>query len=270
MVAKAFNLPIWRESRMGLELAALLRNPVLRGHGVADGRGQPVLLLPGLLAGDDSLRIMGRWLKGTGHHPARAGIRMNVNCSGVALERLEDRLEAIVEARGMRAAVIGHSRGGSFAKVLAHRRPDLVSGVITLGCPHIDTFAVHPLVRAQIETLAALGKLGLPGLFSRACLEGDCCEHFWEAARSPLRRGVGYVSVYSRIVPRPPRRACRGGQHALRHGGPSRCLPDRGRLARRVPPSRLEAPPARRGGRHRDAHPPRRLTLPSTPSATMR
>ena len=198
MVAKAFNLPIWRESRMGLELAALLRNPILRGHGVADGRGQPVLLLPGLLAGDDSLRIMGRWLKGTGHHPARAGIRMNVNCSGVALERLEDRLEAIVEARGMRAAVIGHSRGGSFAKVLAHRRPDLVSGVITLGCPHLDTFAVHPIVRAQIETLATLGRLGLPGVFSRACLDGDCCEAFWEAARSPLRRGVGYVSVYSR------------------------------------------------------------------------
>ena len=197
-MATALNLPIWRESRMGLELAALLRDPILRGRGVSHGDGQPVLLLPGLLAGDDSLRIMGRWLKTTGHHPARAGILVNVDCSGAAIERLEDRLEALVQARGRRAAVIGHSRGGSFAKVLAQRRPDLVSGVIMLGCPIIDTFAVHPVVRAQIEGLATLGKLGLPGIFSRACLEGDCCETFWEAAASPLRRGVGYVSIYSR------------------------------------------------------------------------
>jgi pimeloyl-ACP methyl ester carboxylesterase len=183
---------------MGLEFAALLRDPVLRGRGVLHGDGQPVLLLPGLLAGDDSLRIMARWLKATGHRPARAGILVNVDCSGAAIERLEDRLEALVRERGMRAAVIGHSRGGSFAKVLAHRRPDLVSGVVTLGCPHLDTFAVHPLVRAQIETLATLGKLGLPGLFTRSCLEGECCEAFWEATRSPLKRGVGYVSIYSR------------------------------------------------------------------------
>ena len=197
-LAAAFSPPIWRESRVGLELAALLRDPVLRGRGVTDGGGQPVLLLPGLLAGDDSLRIMSRWLKATGHHPNRAGMRMNVACSGAAIERLEDRLEELVRSRGMRAAVIGHSRGGSFAKALAHRRPDLVSGVITLGCPHTDPFAIHPLVRAQIETVAALGRLGVPGLFSRGCLEGDCCRSFWRAVQAPPRRGVGYVSVYSR------------------------------------------------------------------------
>ena len=118
---------------MGLELAALLRDPVLRGHGVSDGGGQPVLLVPGFLAGDDSLRIMARLLKGTGHRPSRAGIRVNVACSGTALDRLEARLEEISRRHDSRVAVIGHSRGGSFAKVLAHRRPDLVSGLITLG-----------------------------------------------------------------------------------------------------------------------------------------
>ncbi len=183
---------------MGLELAALLRDPVLRGQGVKDGGGQPVLLLPGLLAGDDSLRIMARWLKGTGHRPSRAGIRMNVACSGAAIERLEDKLEDQVQSQGMRAAVIGHSRGGTFAKALAYRRPDLVSGVITLGCPHTDVFAVHPLVRAQIEAVAALGRLGVPGLFTRECLDGNCCASFWRAIKAPPRRGVGYVSVYSR------------------------------------------------------------------------
>lgn len=190
--------PIWRESRMGLELAALLRDPVFRGKGVTDGRGQPVLLIPGFLAGDDSLRVMARWLKGTGHHSSRAGMRANVACSGVAVERLEDRLERLVERQGSRAAIIGHSRGGSFAKVLARRRPDLVSGVIMLGCPQLDPLAVHPVVRAQIEAVAALGTIGLPGLFSRVCLDGDCCASFREQFESDVPRGVGYVSVYSR------------------------------------------------------------------------
>ena len=183
---------------MGLELAALLRDPVLRGEGVSDGGGQPVLLVPGFLAGDDSLRLMSRWLRGTGHHPSRAGIRVNVACSGRAIESLEERLEQLVGERGSRAAIIGHSRGGTFARVLAHRRPDLVSGVVMLGTAQGDPFAVHPLVRAQIEAVATLGRLGVPGLFSRSCLEGECCAGFWQGFAAPPRRGVGLVSVYSR------------------------------------------------------------------------
>ncbi len=183
---------------MGLELAALLRDPVFRGAGVTDGDGQPVLLIPGFLAGDDSLRVMARWLEGTGHHPTRAGIRLNVACSGRAIESLEDRLEQLVADRGARAAVIGHSRGGTFARVLARRRPDLVSGAVMLGCAQADPLAVHPLVRAQVEVVATLGRLGVPGLFSRGCLDGRCCAEFWEAFAAPPRRGVGLVSVYSR------------------------------------------------------------------------
>ena len=183
---------------MGLELAALLRDPVLRGERVTDGGGQLVLLIPGFLAGDDSLRLMSRWLRGTGHHPSRAGIRVNVACSGRAIESLEERLDQLVDEHGARAAIIGHSRGGTFARVLAHRRPELVSGVVMLGCAQGDPFAVHPLVRAQIEAIATLGRLGVPGLFSRACLDGDCCAGFWEGFAAPPRRGIGLVSVYSR------------------------------------------------------------------------
>ena len=183
---------------MGLEAASLLRDPVFSGDDVSDGRGQPVLLIPGFLAGDDSLGLMTRWLRRTGHHTRKAGMRANVGCSGRAVDRLELRLEELVKQEGRRAAVIGQSRGGTFARVLAQRRPDLVSGIVTLGTPQVDPLAIHPLVRLQLLALGTLGTLGAPGLFRRACLNGSCCAEFWEQQSQPLTRGMGFVSIYSR------------------------------------------------------------------------
>ena len=85
--------PLWRESRFGLELADLRRSPVFRGHGVPDGGGRAVLLIPGFLAGDGSLATMTHWLRQNGYHTRRAGIRANVGCSEEACARLEARLE---------------------------------------------------------------------------------------------------------------------------------------------------------------------------------
>src|SRR5215210_3789460 len=178
---------IWREARLGMETAALLRDPVFRGDGVRDGRGQPVLLIPGFMAGDDSLALMTRWLRRTGHHTSKAGIRLNVGCSGTGVERIERRLEELVQRQGQRAAVIGQSRGGSFAKVLAQLRPDLVSGIVTLGSPTREPLNIHRVTRTAVRAVATLGGLHVPGLFTRSCLEGDCCTSFWELHDKPLR-----------------------------------------------------------------------------------
>jgi pimeloyl-ACP methyl ester carboxylesterase len=190
--------PIWREGRIGLEAAALMRHPVYRGAGVADAGGQPVMLIPGFLAGDDSLGIMTRWLRRTGHYTRKAGIRANVACSATAVERLEERLELMAETRGEKVAIVGQSRGGNFAKVLAVRRPDLVSGIVTLGSPQLDPLAVHPLVHAQVYLLGTLGTLGAERFFRHSCRWGDCCTSFWEDLESPVPDGIGYLSVYSR------------------------------------------------------------------------
>jgi triacylglycerol lipase len=190
--------PLWREVRLGLEAAALVRDPIFRGDGVADGRGRPVLLIPGFLAGDGSLSMMAGWLKRAGYRPSRAGIVSNVNCSAVLMPRLEQRLERLVELQGKRAALVGQSRGGTLAKVLARRRPDLVSGVVALGAPQVDPLAVHPLVRLQVEAVSRLGSLGAPGLFKRSCLDGECCSSFWADLAEPPPAGVRLISVYSK------------------------------------------------------------------------
>lgn len=179
-------------------MAGLVRSGVWRGDGVPDGGGQPVLLISGFMAGDDSLGLMARWLKRTGHRPARAGIAWNVDCSSKSLERLERRIEVLAERSGQKVAIVGQSRGGSFARVLATRRPDLVSGIVTLGSPLNSSLDVHPIVRGSIYLVGAIGTVGAPGLFRHSCLWGDCCKSFWEELESDFPPGVGFVSVYSR------------------------------------------------------------------------
>lgn len=190
--------PLWREARLGLEAAALLRDPVFRGRGMANGGGRPVLLIPGFLAGDGSLALMASWLRRTGYRPRGSGMLANVDCSAAALARAEPRLEQLVERQGQQAVIVGQSRGGTLAKVLAQRRPDLVRGIVTLGSPLSDSLAIHPVVRLQVRGVAALGALGAPGLFKRNCLDGDCCASFWSDLAAPLPPGVGSVSIYSR------------------------------------------------------------------------
>ena len=129
--------PLWRESRFGFEAAQLLRSPIWRGVGVAPGEGRPVLLVPGFMAGDGTLATMAKWLRGNGYWTHRAGIRANVGCSQDACERIEERLEVLAARTGSKVAIVGQSRGGVLARVVACRRPDLVSGIVALGAPTV-------------------------------------------------------------------------------------------------------------------------------------
>lgn len=192
------QIPIWREGRIGLELARLRRDPVLQGKGVPRGDGTPVLLIPGFLAGDPSLRTMALWLRRVGYKPCRAQMRINVDCTTRAVERLEAQLEDLVAEHGRPALIVGQSRGGCMARLLAVRRPDLVQGIVTLGSPLINQFAVHPLVRLHVTLVGFLGTVGVPGLFNYGCGYGECCAESREHATADFPAGVGFVSVYSR------------------------------------------------------------------------
>ncbi|MFL5845578.1 MAG: esterase/lipase family protein, partial [Solirubrobacteraceae bacterium] len=72
----------------------------------------PVLLIPGFMAGDLSLSLMGNWLRRLGYEPCRAGMRANIDCTGDAIDRLERELERLATRHARPAGVIGHSRGG--------------------------------------------------------------------------------------------------------------------------------------------------------------
>ncbi len=191
------QIPIWREGRIAVERAALMRDPVLRGEGVDRGAGEPVLLIPGFLAGDLSLGIMARWLRTIGYRPTRARIRANIDCTEKVLGRLDALLEGAAERHGRKVSIVGHSRGGTMARVLAVRRPDIVRGIVCLGSPLADQLDVHPLVRGQVRMVATLGSLGVPGLFTHGCRTGCCVEAMGEVL-APFPEGVGFTSIFSR------------------------------------------------------------------------
>jgi triacylglycerol lipase len=190
--------PIWRESLAGVEAAALLRSSIWRGEGMVRGDDRPVLLVPGFLAGDGSLTLMRGWLRRSGYWAVSSRIQLNVDCATATLLALEERVERLAAERRQRVAIVGQSRGGMLARALAVRRPELVSGIVTLGSPQTEPLAVHPLVIAQVGAVAALGRLGVRGVLTGECLRGSCCAPLRATFASPFPGGVGYMTIYSR------------------------------------------------------------------------
>jgi triacylglycerol lipase len=185
--------PLQGELRFWPELATLLSDfrfwaPPRKGS------RQPVLLIPGFLAGDASLTVMAGWLRRRGHRVRTSGIHLNVGCSGRDL----DRLDTVLDAFGEPVILIGQSRGGTLARALAARHPDKVAALVTLGSPVLDPLAVSPSVLRTIRSLAFLGDLGVPGVFSTDCRDGDCCAEFRSLLAKPLRSSAPVLCLYSR------------------------------------------------------------------------
>lgn len=132
------------------EAGRLLVDPVAYGLGVPRGDGRDVLVMPGFLAGDDSLLLLRRWLRIVGYRPQTAGFSFNVDCSDRAVERVERVAESLVATGGRRIALIGHSRGGHFTRALAARRPDLVSHAISMGSDLQGLFGISSPTRGAV------------------------------------------------------------------------------------------------------------------------
>jgi len=160
--------------------------------------GEPVLLIPGFLAGDATLTAMARHLRAEGFRTYRSSIYANVSCTLRTATMLETRLESIAERRGTRVRIVGHSLGGMLARGLAVRRPDLVSGIVTMGSPVLAPAAHHPLLGRHLGVLVLLAKYGVPQVMSADCVGGQCAREGFEEISSPLPAGVAYTAVYSR------------------------------------------------------------------------
>lgn len=162
-----------------------------------EGADHPILLVPGFLAGDYSLRLMAGTLRHHGYRTYSARLTSNAGCLLSTSAALEQRLAEIADKRGEKVRIVGHSLGGMLARGLAVRRPDLVAGIVTLGSPMMAPGMAHPLLIGAAETLMRLSRLGIPGLMSESCLAGDCASQAWTESRSPVPAGVDFACLYS-------------------------------------------------------------------------
>jgi pimeloyl-ACP methyl ester carboxylesterase len=180
------------------QLSALMRDPIFYGgDGIARGRGEPVLLLPGYFAGDWAMAPMARWLRRIGYAPYLSGIDFNLGCPRERLERLKARVAGIARETGSRVAIIGHSLGGAFARSLGGEFPGVVSRVIGLGAPiRHDWDAMNRRIGSLMQSAAGLWQTlsGAP----ENCGTASCgCGFARTIALSALRAGA-FTSIHSR------------------------------------------------------------------------
>jgi dienelactone hydrolase len=114
------------------------------------GDGHSIITLPGFMGADGSTARLRKLLNGLGYHALPWGLGRNA--ADVQPQSLDDflehrkTLEAQVaeqiaweyQASGGKVTLIGWSLGGLYAVALAHRYPQWIRQVITLGTPYGD------------------------------------------------------------------------------------------------------------------------------------
>jgi triacylglycerol lipase len=187
------------ETRWVLELGRLMLEPaLLDGKGVPHGDGRPVVLMPGLGAGDQTLLVLAGWLRRIGYRPRLCGFIANVDCSDRWLDRVERRVDALYHRYGRRVALLGHSRGAHYARALAVASPAKVSHAISLGADlqgmlgvSVPTVSAAQMVRHGI---VLTGRARSPD-----CLTLDCPCRFMRRYVQPFPTDqVRFTSIYSK------------------------------------------------------------------------
>jgi dienelactone hydrolase len=144
--------PAWRRLR---EMAWRLPR-VLAGLGPLGPRGPedgpPVLVIPGFLASDRTTMDLRRALARAGWRSYPWLLGLNRGAKADTLKLLEKRLRQLKDPR--KVLLVGWSLGGMFARQLAHRCPDRVRAVVTLGSPFSGDLKTNTNVREFYERIA--------------------------------------------------------------------------------------------------------------------
>lgn len=120
--------------RAAIEFGLLLGTLPFR-RALPTGDEHPVLVLPGLMAADDSTWPLRRILRRLGYRVHGWRLGRNVGPTAAAVTGMRDRLDDLHSRYDTPITVIGWSLGGIYARALARNFPSAVRGVITLGSP---------------------------------------------------------------------------------------------------------------------------------------
>ncbi|MGZ3181029.1 MAG: esterase/lipase family protein [Telluria sp.] len=160
---------------LGLSLAAL---PLMRK--APRGDGHPVMVFPGLVAGDMTTVVIRRFLADLGYEAYAWEQGLNFGPRPGVLEACQERMAELRREHGRSVSLVGWSLGGVYARELAKMQPEDARCVITLGSPFsgspkaTNAWRVYQLVSGEAEidqeryaTLRATPPVPTTSIYSR-------------------------------------------------------------------------------------------------------
>lgn len=152
------------EGRAPWECAALLAAMPLFKH-MPQGDGHPVLVFPGLGAGDLTTAPLRAFLGRRGYEVQAWGQGLNFGPREGVLERCRELAETLYRRHGRPVSLVGWSLGGLYAREVAKQVPETVRCVVTLGTP----FGGHPQANHAWRLYELLSGQSVrdPGLMAR-------------------------------------------------------------------------------------------------------
>jgi pimeloyl-ACP methyl ester carboxylesterase len=115
--------------------AALARQP--------SGDGHPVMVFPGLMAGDQLTGPLRRCIRAAGYPVTGWQLGLNLGLRRGLLEAMLTRVRILADRHDRKATLIGWSLGGLYAREVAKRAPERVRQVITLGTPSVGSLRAN-------------------------------------------------------------------------------------------------------------------------------
>lgn len=188
-----FGRPVLLEARVPFEHRNLRRSPLWRGVGIPEGFGRPLLIIPGFLAGPRSTTSLARVLAAAGWAVETASVGRNSGPAYVGVDAASADLQRMFERAGQPVTIVGHSRGGQFARVLAVRYPATVRQVIAVGSPLLLKYPEFAAVKVPAELLDRGWRAGA---FGEVHPDRELEVDLDRSATFPV--GIDFVSIYSR------------------------------------------------------------------------
>ncbi len=99
------------------------------------GKGQPVIVLPGLGASNVSTLIMRNYLSWLGYEVRGWTLGRNNGDVGAMLPTLSEQLKQTYSEHRQKVTIIGWSLGGVLARELARDFPQYIRQIVTMGSP---------------------------------------------------------------------------------------------------------------------------------------
>lgn len=202
------RLPLWREAFAGVDWWELHFSAAYAGVGVPRGSGEPVVLVPGLMARDESMLELKCWLERMGYDSRHSEIGRIAGCPEALAEQLSARVGEVFSRTNKPVTIIGHSLGGCLARRVAMMRPEQVRHIITLGSP-VQGASVHPAILALRETPSHCGikcyrhlQAALPPGISETCIftKTDGVVDWRTCTRATRSRNVEVRSTHVGLV----------------------------------------------------------------------